>query len=57
MGKSTLINALLGEEKAGTGGPFPVTLESKYYMTDRLRLWDTQGIELTEESNSRKKRA
>ena len=54
MGKSTLINALLGEEKAGTGGPFPVTLESKYYMTDHLRLWDTQGIELSEESNTKK---
>lgn len=51
VGKSTLINALKGEFVAATGGFTPVTEESKFYEAGILRLWDTQGIELSERSN------
>ena len=54
VGKSTLINALLGRNAAETGGFVPVTDKSTYYETNLLRLWDTVGIELTEERNSDK---
>ena len=54
VGKSTLINALLGKDEAQTGGPFPVTNKNSYYMTEHLRFWDTQGIELSKESNYEK---
>ena len=46
IGKSTLINALIGEYKAKEDILRPVTLKNQFYESGILRLWDTQGIEL-----------
>ena len=51
VGKSTLINALLGRDEADEGGFLPVTKKTKYYEAGHLRLYDTAGIELKEENN------
>lgn len=47
VGKSSLINAMFGEDLAKTGRGKPVTQESTWYDSDRLpiRLLDTKGIE------------
>ena len=51
VGKSTLINAFLGEEIAQTGGFNPVTFQNDCYESGVLRFWDTQGIELSKNNN------
>ncbi|GAA7445705.1 hypothetical protein MM0357_10140 [Helicobacter pylori] len=47
MGKSSLINALFGEEiaKAGVGKPITQHLEKYVDEEKGLILWDTKGIE------------
>ena len=54
VGKSTLINALLGRDEAEEGGFTPVTDKTKYYEAGHLRLYDTVGIELSEEKSHKK---
>jgi len=57
VGKSTLINGMLNEELAKTGGPEIVTLENHSYKSEKmpfLRLIDTRGIELDKEKGSDK---
>jgi len=51
VGKSSLINALLDRNEAETGGFAPVTDKIKEYEKGNLRLYDTPGIELTDEKN------
>ena len=55
VGKSTLINALLGSD-AKAGGPKPVTDKCEYYESEirHLRLWDTIGIEINNKRNAEK---
>lgn len=50
VGKSSLINALFGEEiaKAGVGKPITQHLEKYIDEQKGLILWDTQGIEATD---------
>ena len=53
VGKSTLINGMLNEELAKTGGPEIVTLENEPFKSKNmpfLRLIDTRGIELNIEN-------
>lgn len=45
VGKSTLINAIFGENVAKTGQGSPITQEIQEYTKDTLRIWDTRGIE------------
>ena len=47
-GKSTLINAVFGDEIAKTGVGRPVTPDIKAYgkSEDRIHIWDTMGLEL-----------
>ncbi|WP_033786819.1 GTPase [Helicobacter pylori] len=47
VGKSSLINALFGEEIAKTGVGKPITQHLKKYIDEKkgLILWDTKGIE------------
>jgi len=52
VGKSSLINALLDRNEAETGGFAPVTDKIKEYEKGNLRLYDTPGIELTDEKNA-----
>ena len=54
VGKSTLINALLGRNEAEEGGFIPVTSKTKYYEAGNLRLFDTVGIELSDERSPKK---
>jgi uncharacterized protein (DUF697 family)/GTPase SAR1 family protein len=48
VGKSTLVNAIFGEEVAATGIGRPVTLGSHLYVhrTGKLGIYDTQGLEV-----------
>ena len=51
VGKSTLLNGMLKEELAGTGGGRITTLENKAYKSKLipfLKLYDTRGIELNQ---------
>ena len=50
-GKSSLINVLTGKKEANTGGFRPVTKEIAYYESESLRLFDTQGTELSKDNN------
>ena len=53
VGKSTLINGMLNEELAKTGGPEIVTIENQPFNSNKmpfLRLIDTRGIELNIEN-------
>ena len=52
VGKSTLINAIIGKNVAPEGVFDPITTENKCYIADYLRLWDTRGIELSEQYNT-----
>ena len=52
VGKSSLINALLGRNEADTGGFNPVTDKISSYEANHLRLYDTIGIELSNERNA-----
>ncbi len=47
VGKSTLINAVFGEDVALTGNGYPVTTATEYFAHDRLPLgvFDSQGFE------------
>ena len=54
VGKSSLINAPLQRNEADTGGFTPVTNEIKFYHEDHLRLYDTIGIELSNERSATK---
>ena len=45
-GKSTLINAVFGEELANTGTGKPVTDEMNEYKNDYICIWDTAGLEI-----------
>ena len=54
VGKSTLINALLGREEAEEGGFTPVTSTTNQYEAGNLRLFDTVGIELNDERSAQK---
>ena len=49
VGKSTLINALLGNEDQDTGGFKPVTKKNAYCKAGFLGLWDTPGIEISKD--------
>ncbi len=48
VGKSTLVNAIFGEEVASTGIGQPVTQEAHLYVhsTDFLGVYDTRGLEI-----------
>ena len=54
VGKSTLINAILKEDRAKTQIGRPCTKGIKYYESKNIRLWDSQGIELNKENNIEK---
>ncbi len=47
VGKSTLINAIFGQDVAATGNGVPVTMATEYFAHDRLPLgvFDSQGFE------------
>ncbi|ADO03954.1 hypothetical protein HPCU_03970 [Helicobacter pylori Cuz20] len=54
VGKSSLINALFGQEvaKAGVGGPLTQHLEKHVDEEKGLILWDTKGIEAEDYQNT-----
>ncbi len=54
VGKSSLINALFGQEvaKAGAGGPITQHLEKHVNEEKGLILWDTKGIEAADYQNT-----
>ena len=52
VGKSSLINALLGRNEAETGEFNPVTDKISFYEENHLRLYDTIGIELSNERSA-----
>lgn len=58
VGKSTLLNAVFGQCVAETGIGQPITKEIKKYemSTTPLRIWDTVGLELSEEQQFRVKK-
>ena len=51
VGKSTLINAVFGEELAKTGRGKPITIDIKMYESDDqpIKVWDSPGFELNAE--------
>ena len=52
VGKSSLINAFLGRNEADTGGFNSVTDKISFYEENHLRLYDTIGIELSNERSA-----
>lgn len=48
VGKSSLLNAVFGENRAAVGIGTPVTEGLTYYADDSLGIWDSQGFELGE---------
>ena len=54
VGKSTLINAILKEDKAKTQIGRPCTEGITYYESENIRLWDSRGIELKRENSLEK---
>ncbi len=48
IGKSTLINKIIGKDEAPTGVGRPITQFTKSYESNNIRLWDTKGIEMSE---------
>ena len=48
IGKSTLINKIIGKNEAPTGVGRPITQFTKSYESNNIRLWDTKGIEMSE---------
>ena len=57
VGKSTLVNAIFGKKIAETGTGRPITQEIKEITTTDypLRLYDTVGLELSEERQEKVK--
>ncbi len=53
VGKSTLINAIFGEDVAATGNGIPVTLKTEYFAHEWLPLgvFDSKGFETGEEGD------
>ena len=51
VGKSTLINALFGEERVKTGIGAPVTKDIERNSVDHLTIYDTPGLELGGENS------
>ena len=49
VGKTTLINALLGNEDQDIRGFKPVAKKNAYYKAGFLGLWDTPGIEISKD--------
>ena len=54
VGKSTLINAILKEDRAKTQLGRPCTQGINYYESENIRLWDSRGIELKQENSLEK---
>ncbi|AYF98737.1 GTPase [Protaetiibacter intestinalis] len=54
VGKSTLINAVFGEDVAATGIGRPVTMDSHLYLSsaDFLGIYDTRGVEIGDDSDT-----
>ncbi len=52
VGKSTLLNAILGDSIATTGTGKPITQEINCYNIpgNPIKIWDTKGLELNEDS-------
>lgn len=50
VGKSTLINAVFGENVAQTGSGKPVTQYTEKFDSPNLSIYDTKGLELDEQS-------
>ncbi|MFC3848152.1 YcjF family protein [Helicobacter baculiformis] len=53
VGKSTLINAVFGEEVAPTGQGEPVTQEIERYTKEDLSIYDTKGLEMKDFTNTK----
>ena len=47
IGKSTLINKIIGKNEAPTGVGRPITQFTKSYESNNIRLLDTKGIEMS----------
>lgn len=58
VGKSTLVNAIFGDDVAKTGNGVPVTLRTEYFAHDRLPIgiFDSQGFEVGEAGDTILKR-
>ena len=54
VGKSTLINAILKEDRAKTQLGRPCTEGINFYESENVRLWDSRGIELNEKNSLEK---
>lgn len=46
VGKSSLVNAVFGRERAAVGKGLPVTRGVHYYHDDSLGVWDFEGFEI-----------
>lgn len=46
VGKSSLVNAVFGRERARVGKGLPVTSGIHYYHDDSLGIWDVEGFEI-----------
>ena len=51
VGKSTLLNALFGEERVKTGIGAPVSTDIERIAADHLTIYDTPGLELSGENS------
>ena len=54
VGKSTLINAVFGEDVAATGIGRPVTMDNHLYLSsaDFLGIYDTRGVEIGDDTDT-----
>lgn len=46
VGKSSLVNAVFGSERAAVGKGMPVTRGIRYHHDDSLGIWDVEGFEI-----------
>ena len=46
VGKSSLVNAVFGRDRAKVGKGLPVTRGVNYYHDDSLGIWDFEGFEI-----------